>query len=414
MDNSIRIPLNLPDVRVLELSKTEGGDWLIKIESTFQGTTCHQCGREITNFHGHDQAIRLRHLPLFEVPVYLEIRPKRYRCGYCDDHPTTTQHLDWHESRSPNTKAYEHWLLRILINSTVSDVSRKLGISEDVVSGTIDRWIAHQVDWSEYLDLTVIGIDEIALKRGHRDYVTLITVPTTDGVDILAVLADRKQQTVATFLQSIPLHLRQTVERVCTDMYQGFVSAVREQLPQAKIVIDRFHVAKAYRNCADTVRKREVKRLRQELSKQEYDTIKGAMWAFRKQPENLKDSERELLKRLFAYSPQMKQAYNLREELTQIFESRYTKHGAKCAIRAWCKRVLNSDIKEFDSFLTTIDNWMDEITSYFLEGWTSGFVEGFNNRVKVLKRRCYGIFDIDRLFQRISLDLNGYQTFAVT
>ena len=57
---------------------------------------------------------------------------------------------------------------------------------------------------------------------------------------------------------------------------------------------------------------------------------------------------------------------------------------------------------------------MDEITNYFLEGWTSGFVEGFNNRVKVLKRRCYGIFNIDKLFQRISLDLNGYQTFAVT
>ncbi|ABW31190.1 ISL3-like element ISAcma10 family transposase [Acaryochloris marina] len=414
MDNSIRIPLNLPDIRVLELSKTERGDWLIKIESTLQGTTCHQCGREITDLHCHDQPFRIRHLPLFEVPVYLEIRPKRYRCKYCDDHPTTTQHLEWHEPRSPNTKAYERWLLRILINSTVSDVARKLGVSEDIVSGIIDRWIAAQVDWSEYADLKVMGMDEISLKRGHRDFVVLITIPTTDGVDILAVLADRKQQTVANFLQSIPIDLRQTIERVCTDMYQGFVSAVREQLPQAKIVIDRFHVTKAYRNCADTVRKREVKRLRRELSKQEYDSIKGAMWPFRKRPENLKESEQQLLERLFAYSPQLKQAYNLREKLTQIFEGRYTKHGAKCAIRAWCKQVLKSGIKEFDSFLTTINNWMDEMTNYFLEGWTSGFVEGFNNRVKVLKRRCYGIFDIERLFQRISLDLNGYQTFAVT
>lgn len=414
MDNSIRIPLNLPDVQVLELSKTERGEWLIKIESTLEGTTCHQCGREITELHCHDQALRLRHLPLFEVPVYLEIRPKRYRCSYCDDHPTTSQRLEWHESRSPNTKAYEHWLLRILVNSTVSDVSQKLGVSEDVVSGTIDRWVARQVDWSEYFALNVIGIDEISLKRGHRDFVVLVTFPTTEGVDILAVLADRKQQTVANFLQSIPIHLRQTIERVCTDMYQGFVSAVREQLPQAKIVIDRFHVAKAYRNCADTVRKREVKRLRESLPKQEYDTIKGAMWAFRKRPENLKESEQQLLEQLFVYSPELKQAYTLREQLTQIFEGSYTKAGAKCAIRAWCKRVLNSDIREFDSFLTTIDNWMDEITNYFLEGWTSGFVEGFNNRVKVLKRRCYGIFNIERLFQRISLDLNGYQTFAVT
>ena len=70
MDNSIRIPLNLPDVRVLELSKNEQGDWLIKLESTLPGTTCHQCGREITNLHCYDQALRTRHLPLFEVPVY--------------------------------------------------------------------------------------------------------------------------------------------------------------------------------------------------------------------------------------------------------------------------------------------------------------------------------------------------------
>ena len=67
---------------------------------------------------------------------------------------------------------------------------------------------------------------------------------------------------------------------------------------------------------------------------------------------------------------------------------------------------------QFESFLTTVDNWLDEISNYFLEGLTSGFVEGFNNRVKVLKRRCYGIFKPEHLFQRLTLDLNGYQRFA--
>jgi transposase len=62
--------------------------------------------------------------------------------------------------------------------------------------------------------------------------------------------------------------------------------------------------------------------------------------------------------------------------------------------------------------LTTLDNWLDEITNYFLERQTSGFVEGFNNRIKVLKRRCYGIFDVKCLFQRLTLDVNGYERFA--
>ena len=74
MDNSIQIPLDLPDVRVLEVSKMEEGDWLIRVESTLKSTKCRKCGRKLTQFHGFDQTIRLRHLPVFEQPVYVEFR----------------------------------------------------------------------------------------------------------------------------------------------------------------------------------------------------------------------------------------------------------------------------------------------------------------------------------------------------
>ena len=279
----------------------------------------------------------------------------------------------------------------------------------------LDRWIATKVNWDEFEQLEVVGVDESALKRGHRDYVVLITVRLDPkGVEVLAVRADRKKQTVADFFASIPPRLQGTIQRVCTDMYQGFVNAVQEQLPGAKVVVDRFHVAQAYRDCADTVRKREVKRLKQELSESEYEQLKGAMLPFRKSPANLKDEEHELLERLLTYSPKLKQAYRLREELTEIFERDYTKPGAKCAIRAWCKRVRKSGIKEFDSFLGTVETWLDKIANYFLERLTSGFIEGFNNRVKVLKRRCYGIFNVDRIFQRLTLDINGYERLGFT
>ena len=325
MDNSIHIPLDLPDVRVLEVSKTDQGHWLIRIESTLSGTTCHQCGRQLTHFHGFDHAIRLRHLPVFDTPVFVEFRPKRYQCHHCEGKPTTTQRLSWHELRSPNTKPYENWLLRMLVNSTVADVARKLEISDETVTGVLDRWVTTQVNWDEFERIEIVGLDEIALKRGHRDYVVLVTAPLAPrGIEVLAVLGDRKQQTVANFFASIPAGLRGTIKRLC------------------------------------------------------------------------------------------KQAYILREELTEIFERHYTKAGAKCAIRAWCKRVRQSGIKEFDSFLKTVETWLDKITNYFLEGLTSGFVEGFNNRVKVLKRRCYGIFDVDQIFQRLTLDINGYERFGLT
>ncbi|MDJ0635360.1 MAG: ISL3 family transposase [Xenococcaceae cyanobacterium MO_188.B29] len=415
MNNSIQIPLDLPDVRVLEVSKTEEGDWLIRVESTLKGTKCRKCGREITHFHGYDHAIRLRHLPIFEQPVYVQFRPKRYQCPDCKGKPTTTQRLSWHELRSPNTKPYERWLLKFLVNSTVVDVARKLDTTEETVTGVLDRWVATKVNWSKFKRMEILGIDEIALKRGHRDYVVLITTPsTTQGVEVLAVLPDRKKETVVKFFASIPLRLRQTIERVCTDMYLGFVNAAREQLPRAHIVLERFHVAQAYRNCADKVRQQELKLLKKQLSEKEYEQIKGAMWPFRKSLEELKDEEWELLQRLFTYSPKMKEAYILREELTAIFERNYTRATAKRAIRAWCKRVLRSQISQFDRFLGTIETWLDQITNYFLERLTSSFVEGFNNRVKVLKRRYYGIFDVDHLFQRLTLDIHGYERFSLT
>jgi len=301
-----------------------------------------------------------------------------------------------------------------MINSTVVDVAQKLNLKSGVVTGVLDRWLAKRVNWDGFERLEIIGVDEIALKRGHRDYVVLVTTPLPEGVEVLAVLPNRQKQTVANFFAAIPARIKTTIERVCSDMYQGFIGAAREQLPWAKIVIDRFHVAKAYRDCADKVRKQEVRRLKQTLSKADYAHIKGAMWPFRKSPKDLKDKERAVLERLFEHSPKLKQAYSLREELTQIFEKAYTKPGAKCAIRAWCKRVRKSDITAFDTFLVTVETRLDSITNYFLERLTSGFVEGFNNRVKVLKRRCYGIFDVDQIFQRLTLDTKGFELFGYT
>lgn len=126
--------------------------------------------------------------PFLEFPVYLEIRQKCYRCRDCDNTPTSTQSLDWHEHRSPNTKPYENWLLRMLVNSTVADVARKLGGSEGILTGVLAPWIAKEVDWHELPKLSVISLDEIARERGHRDFVLLLTTLTVSGVESIAVL----------------------------------------------------------------------------------------------------------------------------------------------------------------------------------------------------------------------------------
>jgi transposase len=95
-----------------------------------------------------------------------------------------------------------------------------------------------------------------------------------------------------------------------------------------------------------------------------------------------------------------------------IFEQNISKMVAKIKIQAWIKRVEKSELTCFDDFLKTLNHWWEEITNYFVGRDNSGFVEGLNNKLKVLKRRCYGLFNLKHLFQRIFLDLEGYRLFG--
>ncbi len=410
----ITIPLDIPDVRVLQTQLTKQGEFIITVESTLDSARCRCCGRQIRKSHGRDDWLLVRHLPILGHPVYVRYRPKRYRCEVCDGKPTTTQLLSWHEPNSSHTTAYDTHLLLQLVNTTVEDVSFKEHLPYDVVLGVIERCIATQVDWTQYTQLGILGLDEIALKKGHRDFVVIVTARLPNGrLAILGVLPDREKATVRTFLQSIPPVLAATIHTVCTDMYESYIQAVREVLrSRVRLVIDRFHVAQKYRDAADTVRKQELKRLKQELPKAEYHQLKGSLWAFRKNQGDLTPDEQARLARLFAYSPELEAAHLLREELTAIFEQGTSQPQAQEQIRAWQARVRHSGLSCFDDFLNTLDHWWNEITNYFVHRDSSGFVEGLNNKLKVLKRRCYGLLNLKHLFQRIFLDLEGYRLFA--
>ena len=413
MSSEVSIPLDLPHVRVLKVKRNKKGDYIIEVESTLSHTACRQCGRKIENCIGQDRPITLRHLPIFGRAVYLRLRPKRFRCPYCSNKPTTTQQLSWYQPRSPHTQAYEEQILLQLVNSTIQDVATKAGLGYEAVVGIIQRRVESQVNCFELERLEVLGLDEIALKKGHNDYVVIISARLRDGrLKLLAILPNREKATVKAFLASIPTRLQRTLHTVCTDMWTAYINAVKEVLGQAVVVVDRFHVAQKYRDCADKLRKQELKRLKAELSDADYDTLKGAMWPFRKNPADLKPHETELLERLFGYSPALKLAYDFREELTAIFEQDQTKAEATKAITAWRKAVEASQLSCFDPFLTTLDNHLDEITNYFRHRHSSGFVAGLNNKIKVLKRRCYGLFNLDHFFQRLFLDLEGYRLFV--
>jgi transposase len=409
----ISIPLDIPDVRVLQTELTKAGELILTVESTLTSTTCRRCGRIISERHGVDEPRLLRHLPILGRVVYLRIRPKRFRCPFCDAHPTTTQQLDWYDPNALHTKAYERHLIVQLVNSTLTDVEAKEDVTAAALLGILDRWIATSTDWDALSPFTTLGIDEIALLKGHRDFVAVISALTEGGeLHVLAVLPDRLKATVLAWLQTIPAALRSGITTVCTDIWEGYITAAQEVLPDATIVLDRFHVARHYRDAVDELRKQEVRRLQKELPKAALDDLKHTLWPFRKREADLDAVEQARLDGLLAHSPPLQQAYRLREQLTTIFDTARSKKDGLRRIGYWRARVAKSGLACFDAFLKLLDSWLDLIANYFISRQTSGFVEGLNNKLKVLKRRCYGLRNVVRLFQRLTLDVEGYRRFS--
>jgi len=203
-------------------------------------------------------------------------------------------------------------------------------------------------------------------------------------------------------------------------MWDGYLQAAADFVQEhddvkIKIVVDRFHVAKNYRERFDTLRKKEFKRLKRKLSDDVYERdCKGMLWIFRKNHSSLTPEERQRLRRLFRHSPLLHQAYTFREELTAIFNRPFSVAQAERAIRSWCHKVRLSPVRCYNRFIKTLERYWHYILNYFNQRVSSGFVEGLNNKIKTIKRRCYGINKVSSLFQRIWLDLQGRDRFFLS
>ena len=412
MAHRFEIPLDIPDVNILDV-KVKQDEVHITVESTVRHSRCPQCGKQLTKVHGHDRERVLRHLSILGKPTYIHIRPLRFVCERCAGRPTTTQQVEWYESGSSQTKAYEEYLLLQLVNSTVMDVEKKEGVGYETVMGVINRRVMAEVDWSKIPHLEVLGVDEIALKKGHKDFVAIITGRVGDKKLILGVLENREKATVKAFFSSIPQRLRKTLRAICTDMYEGFIAAAKEVFAKrVRIVVDRFHVARLYRSSVDALRKKELRRLKKELPAEEFKRLKGAMWALRRSLQKRTPKDEAVLRELFKHSPDLETAYYLSGILTNIFNTALSKRQARWQMRRWIALTTGSGLECFDKFLGTLDKALEEILNYLTDRDNSGFVEGLNNKIKVIKRRCYGILNRVHLFQRLYLDLGNYHDLS--
>jgi len=403
--------LGLSDITITDISETRDGTIHVTVKSTQTETLCRHC-KLPTELYGYGRTLTLRHLSILSREVYIKITPPRGICKRCDDHPTTTQTLDWFQRNGHHTKPYDDYLMLQLIGSTQTDVVKKERLTEEILQGVIDRYQLDEVDWKTIHRIGLLGIDEIAKKKGYNDYVTLITSRYQGVNKILGVIRGKEKAAIKAFLSAIPKKKHKTITAVCVDLCDNYINAAKEVLGNdIPIVADRFHVAKLYRKAITTLRSSELKRLRKELSEKEYKSLRPAIKILISKHECYSKQDKKILSPLFKLSHAIKTAYRLARELTHIYNKHHRKATAKNKIQKWIHKVEKSEVRCLDKFIKTLQTYDELVANYFINRDTSGWVEGINNKVKVIKRRCYGITNLKHFFQRILLDLQGYDIF---
>lgn len=413
----LTIDLGLSSIKIKRVEIDSFGDYHIYVSCTATSTLCRKCGQKITKFHGHCDESIIEHLPILEQRVFIHVKWPRFKCPNCDNNPTTSFRPQWLNNTGGQTKAYENFCLKSLINSTVKDVSEKLSTTEELVEGIINRNINTDIDWDKIYPKR-IGLDEIALRKGHLQYLTIVSDMSNPGkIKVLAVIEGRTKEEILPFLKTIPKKILLSLDAITIDMSGSYFSALKELIGDMNhfnriVTIDRFHVAKLIGDKVDKERKKVIKELKKEFKNDEDQLmrLKHTMWPFRHHLHDLSDNEKNQLENLFELGPALKECYELRECLYKIFELKeISKKEAKEKIDQWCnnaEKYETKGFKPFNSFISTYRNFEENILNYFTHRISSGPVEGLNNKIKVIKRRGFGFRNIKNFAKRVFLDIN--------
>jgi len=194
------------------------------------------------------------------------------------------------------------------------------------------------------------------------------------------------------------------IEEVSIDLWKPYKSVVEELIPNAQIVADRFHVMKQINKELDKKRKeekREADKIKnQKERKEKVEGIKNSKYPLLKKKERLKEIEKEKLEEVGRVAPELIAMYQEKEKLRDIFESKITGDEAFWKILEWSE----SSYQYFPKSCQTIKRWIDEIVAYFDNRTTQGAVEGINQKIKLIKRRAYGLANFENFRRRVLLN----------
>jgi transposase len=339
---------------------------------------CPHCQKEITEIH-QTEYVLIRDLSVFGRKVYLKVPRRQFYCSDC--HKYSTEKLEFIEWRHRYTRRYEESIHEKVKNANIEQVGREEELSRDIVQSIFNHVEEKKKrDWGHPKR---VGMDEFAQRKGHQDFVTVIS--DIEVAKPLEIIEGREGEKLIEVLSAEALEIREGVEEVSVDMWGGFPKVIEAVFPNARIVYDRFHVMQQVN--------RELNKLRK-LMKVTTKYIKNWLLKNRK---DLKNEDKEKLDKILMEHPCLKIAYDIKEELREIYEKRQTVKGGKREIEKWLR---TADIL-YRKSARMIKSHLEGICNYFTNRTTNAAAEGMNTKIKLIMRQGYGFSNFDNFQLRL-------------
>ena len=353
------------------------------------------CGTSHRSFYDQT-ARRIRDLDCGGRRVYLEVHVRRVFCRHCQ--AVKREHLDWLADNPHYTQRFAIRVGRYCRVATVQDAAEDFHLDWHTVNDLDKQYMQEQLDRAGQPGPEVIGIDEISVGPGHTYRIVVSDLLRRRPIWFGGT--DRSEAGVDAFYTWLGPEKSRRIRLAVMDMWKAFRTSTLKpgHAPQAQIIFDKFHVLRHLSTALDTVRKQEYAR----LSGSGRQFIKGQKYNLLSRWENLHQKGREALKILLRANKRLHTAYLLKESFGQLWDYQ-TPGWAMNFFERWRDALRWQRLWPFEKFAWMVENHWDGIMSYCHADnkVALGFVEGLNNKIRVIQRRAYGFQDEDYLRLKI-------------
>ncbi|MBW8073330.1 MAG: ISL3 family transposase [Ferrovum sp.] len=355
---------------------------------------CSGCGQSAPCYD-HRDCRRFEFIPIWGFAVFLLYRMRRVDCQRCG---VTVEEVPWGMGKHTLCKAYmlylAHWARKLSWKETAQSFHTSWEKVVQSVEYVVQWGLAHR----ELGTIRAIGVDEIQYGKGHR-YLTLVYQIEAGCVRLLWVGKERTLESFGKFFTLIGKELAEKIEFVCSDMWKPYLTLIEKHCTNALNILDRFHIVAKLNLALDEVRASEARRLVQDGYE---PVLKKSRWCLLKRRTNLTPKQRVKLRDVLRYNLQSVRAYLFKEYFQQFWDYDSPTWAGKF-LDQWCAEVMRSKIEPLKKFVRTVRNHRELMLNYFRarKQFSSGIVEGLNNKAKVTMRKAYGF----RTFEMLELAL---------